>query len=75
VLFWFPASTSVQPIALYELGAHAATGKPIAVGTDTRYPRRMDVVLQLELVRPEVPVWHSLRRVVVEAQRILAEVS
>ncbi len=71
VLFWFPASTSVQPIALYELGAHAAMGKPIAVGTDPLYSRRMDVALQLEHVRPDVPVYHSLARVVAETRRIL----
>lgn len=32
VLFWFPASRSVQPISLYELGVHAAGRKPIVVG-------------------------------------------
>jgi Nucleoside 2-deoxyribosyltransferase like len=31
ILFWFPASTSVQPIALYELGWCAAGAKRLAV--------------------------------------------
>ena len=60
VLFWFAESVSVQPIALYELGAHAATGKLIVVGTDPRYQRRADVVLQLGLVRPDVKVHSTL---------------
>jgi hypothetical protein len=60
VLFWFPAGRAVQPISLYELGAHAAAGKPIAVGADLAYPRRPDVVMQLGHVRPEVTVVDSL---------------
>lgn len=60
VLFWFPASSALQPISLYELGAHAAAGKPIAVGADPGYPRRADVVLQLGHIRPEVTVVDSL---------------
>lgn len=74
VLFWFPASDTVQPIALYELGAHAASGKLIAVGVDAGYPRRIDVMLQLGHVRPEVKVWGSLVATVAEARRLVAHV-
>lgn len=57
VLFWFPASGPVpQPIALFELGVHAAAGKPIAVGCDPVYVRRADVVHQLARFRPDVVV-------------------
>ncbi|MFE9407352.1 nucleoside 2-deoxyribosyltransferase domain-containing protein [Streptomyces sp. NPDC006704] len=59
ILFWFPAGP-VQPIALYELGAHAARGATIAVGTDPAYARRLDVVEQLRHARPELTVHTSL---------------
>ncbi len=71
ILFWFPASDSVQPIALYELGAHAARGKPLAVGADPAYSRRLDVVKQLALERPEVTVHDSLRETLRAAMRLL----
>lgn len=72
VAFWFPDSGPVvQPIALYELGAHAASGKPIAVGTDPGYVRRSDVVLQLRHVRPGLIVHDDLRAVCDEASNLL----
>jgi Nucleoside 2-deoxyribosyltransferase like len=72
VLFWFPASSSPQPIALYELGAHAAGGKPIAVGVDSGYLRKADVQLQLEHVRPDVHVYSSLAYTVREARHLIS---
>jgi hypothetical protein len=72
VLFWFAAGPSVQPIALYELGAHAASGKPIAVGADPAYLRRTDVLLQLGHVRPGVVVWDSLETTCRAARNLLA---
>lgn len=77
VLFWFPDSgpVVVQPIALYELGAHAAAGTPIAVGTDPRYVRRADVVLQLGHVRPEVTVRDDLAAVCADVRRLVADLS
>lgn len=70
VLFWFPDSGPViQPIALYELGAHAATGKPIVVGADVNYVRRQDVVLQLKHIRPNLIVWSTLEETVEVARR------
>jgi Nucleoside 2-deoxyribosyltransferase like len=75
VLFWLPATPgpqpAVQPIALYELGAHAATGKPIAVGCDPGYPRRTDVVLQLGHVRPDVIVRDTLPQVCADVLALL----
>ncbi|MGK5548669.1 nucleoside 2-deoxyribosyltransferase domain-containing protein [Streptomyces sp. URMC 127] len=59
VLFWFCAE-SIQPIALYELGAHAARGATIVVGADPQYARRLDVVEQLRHARPDVEVHGSL---------------
>lgn len=76
VLFWFPDSGSiVQPIALFELGAHAAAGKTIAVGCDPNYVRRADVVYQLALVRPEVTVRDALADVVGDVRQHAADVA
>ncbi|MFF4205500.1 nucleoside 2-deoxyribosyltransferase domain-containing protein [Streptomyces sp. NPDC001668] len=60
VLFWFPASESHQPIALYELGRMAAGGTPIVVGADPRYARRNNLVVQLRLARPGLEVHATL---------------
>jgi hypothetical protein len=72
VLFWFPASVdSVQPIALYGLGMHAGLGTRIVVGADSSYVRRLDVELQLALVRPDLPVFDSLTDMVQAAREAL----
>lgn len=61
VLFWFPASASAQPIALYELGSWARQKtKPIVVGRAPGYLRADDIDIQLELLRPELAVYTSL---------------
>ena len=70
ILFWFPAG-AVQPIALYELGAHTAQGATIAVGTDPAYERRLDVVEQLRHARPELEVHDSLPATVRAATTLL----
>jgi len=70
ILFWFCAE-AVQPIALYELGAHAARGTRLAVGTHPGYPRRLDVLEQLRLARPEVSVHDSLHATVRAAAALL----
>ena len=58
-LFWFP-STSLCPIALYELGAWSMAPGPLFVGVDPKYARRQDVEMQTRLVRPEVRVRYSV---------------
>ncbi|MEV5242942.1 nucleoside 2-deoxyribosyltransferase domain-containing protein [Streptomyces cinnamoneus] len=63
ILFWFCAE-SIQPIALYELGAHAARGAEIVVGAHPQYARRVDVVEQLRHARPEVGVHDCLTNTV-----------
>jgi hypothetical protein len=70
ILFWFPAG-AVQPVALYELGAHTARGAAIAVGTDPAYERRLDVVEQLRHARPELEVHDSLPATVRAATALL----
>lgn len=70
ILFWFCAD-AVQPIALYELGAHAARGTRLAVGAHPHYPRRLDVMEQLRHARPDVPVHDSLQDTVRAAAALL----
>ena len=59
IAFWFPPDT-LCPITLFELGAWSMTSKPSFVGTHIDYQRRQDVVVQMQLARPEVPVTDSL---------------
>lgn len=59
ILFWFPDAT-LCPITLYELGAWSMTDKPLFVGAAPAYQRRLDVVIQTGLARPEVAVVDSL---------------
>ncbi|WP_328743804.1 nucleoside 2-deoxyribosyltransferase domain-containing protein [Streptomyces sp. NBC_00285] len=70
ILFWFCAE-AVRPIALYELGAHAARGTRLAVGAHPEYPRRLDVLEQLRLARPDVTVHDTLQDTVHAAAALL----
>lgn len=70
ILFWFCAQ-AVQPIALYELGAHAARGTRLAVGAHPGYPRRLDVLEQLRVARPDVTVRDCLTDTVRAAAALL----
>lgn len=71
VLFWFPASGDIpQPIALYELGRYAALDKPIVVGCDPGYARRVDVQLQMRHARTDLRVCDSLAATTARAFRL-----
>jgi hypothetical protein len=59
VLFWFPKET-LCPITLLELGRFTHDTKTIFVGTHPDYQRKLDVITQLRLARPDVQVVHSL---------------
>jgi hypothetical protein len=59
VLFWFPKET-LCPITLLELGRFTHDKKTIFVGTHPEYQRKLDVITQLRLARPEIEVVHSL---------------
>jgi len=63
VLFWFPQE-AVCPISLYELGAVAATNKPLIVGTHPFYKYKEDVKIQLAYARPDVYVVHMFEDLV-----------
>lgn len=60
ISFWFCRET-LCPIVLYELGLWSQPGgKPIFVGVDPEYQRKLDVIIQTANHRPEVMVVHSL---------------
>ncbi|MDJ0716142.1 MAG: nucleoside 2-deoxyribosyltransferase domain-containing protein [Prochloraceae cyanobacterium] len=63
ILFWFPHE-SLCPIVLYELGAWSMTDKPIFIGVDPEYQRKLDVEIQTSLVRPEVSICYSIQYLV-----------
>ena len=71
ILFWFSFETT-QPIVLYELGRWAASDKPLAVGADPRYERRFDVVQQLGLARPGLPVHADLASTCAAANQLVS---
>ena len=66
-LFWFPPQT-LCPIALCELGAASTTNVPLFVGVDPDYKRKLDVVVQLRLARPDVVIINDLDEL---AQQVL----
>jgi hypothetical protein len=66
-LFWFPCET-LCPITLFELGAWSRSNKPLFIGTHPDYQRRLDVMVQLSLARPEVTVVDSLDALAVQVR-------
>ncbi|MFD7161581.1 hypothetical protein ACFV9C_43840 [Kribbella sp. NPDC059898] len=72
MLFWFPASNSVQPISLLELGAALARPElPIVIGAAPGYLRRTDVVLQCRSERPDLVVHDQLSDTITELRALL----
>lgn len=59
VSFWFPKET-LCPITLYELGKQSASNKPLFIGINPEYKRKMDVETQTSLIRPEIKMVYSL---------------
>jgi len=60
ISFWFCRET-LCPITLFELGAWLMTNKPIIIGMDPDYQRRVDIEIQTKLARPEIQIVYSLR--------------
>ncbi|MCX4706711.1 hypothetical protein [Streptomyces sp. NBC_01373] len=60
VLLWF-CQESMQPMVLYELGAHAVSGATLVVGAHPGYERRLDVVAQHRHARPDRTVHDALQ--------------
>lgn len=64
ILFWFPEET-LCPITLFELGVFSQQKNVnLFVGTHPNYQRKLDVITQLRLARPEVMVRHSVEETV-----------
>jgi hypothetical protein len=55
LIFWFPKET-LCPITLYELGNYTEKKKNLIIGVDPHYGRKLDVICQTTLRRPEVAV-------------------
>lgn len=70
ISFWFPPQT-LCPITLLELGRWSGIARPIFVGVDPEYARKLDVEVQIGLVRPFVRIVYSLAEL---ATLILREV-
>lgn len=71
ILFWFPYET-MCPITLYELGVWAAKGAKIFVGCHPAYQRKLDVEVQLQLLRPDVKVHDNFGTMVEEIKQWIA---
>jgi len=58
--FWFSYGT-LNPIVLYELGMWGnSTGRPMCIGIDPKYERKLDVVQQTKLARPDIEIVYDL---------------
>ncbi len=67
IAFWFPPQT-LCPITLYELGTWSASNKPLFIGVDPAYQRRIDVIIQTRLARPDVTILDSLEALATSLQ-------
>ena len=68
ILFWFPEET-LCPITLFELGAWSYMGKMLFVGHHPNYARKLDICVQLGLVRPDIEVVSSLQDLAAKVER------
>ena len=69
--FFFPASKSVQPITLYELGKHMGKHTSV-VGIQKGYLRAEDVKIQLALDGDSCAIYDSYEEAIREHARALA---
>lgn len=73
VLFWF-AKGSLNPIVLFEYGAHGVfSNRPIIVGIDPEYERKQDVIIQTQLARPKQIIHSSIQDMIEEVSYMLKE--
>ena len=67
IVFWFPAEGKCM-ITLLELGAYSSTKKPLIIGVDNEYVRKLDVYEQVALRRPELSIVSSLDDIIQEIE-------
>lgn len=60
IMFWFPKE-SICPIALFECGKWIMKNKTLFIGCDPDYPRKLDLEVQLQLQRPDLTIYYSLK--------------
>ena len=65
ILFYFPPPT-LCPITLFELGKMAMSAVPLFVCVHPDYSRRLDVIVQLQLIRPDIVVVSTLDELMVQ---------
>lgn len=66
LVFWFPMET-LCPITLFELGKYCRDmDKTLIIGCHPEYKRRMDVIEQMKLVRPDIAVHDNLHGIIHE---------
>lgn len=59
ISFWFPRET-LCPIVLFELGNWLSSRKPIVIGIDPDYKRKLDVEIQTKLARTNIKICYSI---------------
>ncbi len=57
--FWFTSET-LCPITLFELGKQLMLNKPVFIGLHPNYARKLDVEIQVKLMRPEIEIVYDL---------------
>jgi hypothetical protein len=75
VIFWF-SKGSLNPIVLYELGAHGVfSDRPIFLGIDPEYERKQDVIIQTSLARPNQKICFSINEFVEEIKLFFEKIN
>lgn len=72
VSFWFPSET-LCPITLFELGRFANDESiQLFVGVHPDYQRRLDIEVQLGLLRPDVKIVYSVEDLATQVSNFLS---
>lgn len=65
ILFWFPQET-LCPITLFEYGKWLVSNKFLIVGCHSEYKRKLDVIEQTKLERPNMLIYDNLKDLAIE---------
>ena len=71
ITVFFFCEETICPIALYELGRKSNSGDYIVVGYDSDYCRKLDVIKQIALARPDIEVVEGLDATVLSLKKLL----
>lgn len=67
-LFWFPADTPCM-LSLFELGAWAKEDVPLVLGIEPGYQKRDELLLQMQLERPQLAIASTLHELAAHLKR------